>query len=46
MVGSSTDDSDVDSVSLVPSCVSIDDIDSVASVQVVDSSFSVDLPDL
>jgi len=46
MVGTSTDDSDVDPVTLVPSCIAIDDVDSVSSVQIIDSSFSVDLPDL
>lgn len=44
MVGPSTDDSDIDSVSLVPSCIPIDDVDSVSCVEIVDGSFSVDLP--
>lgn len=46
VVGTSADDSDVDSVSLIPSSKSIDDVDSVPGVKVIDSTFSVDLPDL
>lgn len=46
MVCTSTDDSDSDSVALVPSCVTIDNVDTVSGVQVVDGTFSVDLPDL
>lgn len=44
MVGTGTDNSDVDSVAGIPSGVSIDNVDSVTSVQVVDSTFSVDSP--
>lgn len=44
MVGTGADDSDVDPVSLVPSCISVDNVNSVSGVEVVDGSFSVDLP--
>lgn len=44
MVSSSTDDSDVDSISLVPASISIDDINAVSCVKIVDSSFSVNFP--
>ena len=46
MVSSGTDDSNIDPVSFIPACKTIDDIDAIAGVQVVDGSFSVDLPDL
>ena len=46
MVSSGADDSNIDPVSFIPACESIDDIDAIASIQVVDSSFPVDLPDL
>ena len=46
MVGASADDTDADTVLLVPSGVTIDDVDAVTSVEVVDSTFAVDLPDL
>ena len=46
MVGTSTNDPYVDSVAFIPAGESIDNIDAVASVQVVDRSFSVNAPDL
>jgi hypothetical protein len=46
MVGASADDTDADTVLLVPAGVAIDDVDAVAGVEVVDSTFAVDLPDL
>jgi hypothetical protein len=46
MVGTSTDDTDTDAVTLVPAGVTINDIDAVAGVQVVDSALTVDTPDL
>jgi len=46
MVGSGADNSDTDAVSLVPAGISIDNVDTVSGVEVVDGSFSVDLPDL
>jgi hypothetical protein len=46
MVCTSADDSDIDSVPLVPSCISINDVDSIPCVEVVDGTFSVDFPDL
>lgn len=44
MVSTSTDDPDVNPVALIPSSVSIDDVNAVPCVQVVDSTFSVDAP--
>lgn len=46
MVGASADDTDADSVLLVPASIAINDVDAVAGVEVVDSTLSVDLPDL
>jgi hypothetical protein len=46
MVGASTDDSNVDSVSLVPASISVDDINAISCVEIIDSSFTVDFPDL
>jgi hypothetical protein len=46
MVGTSTDDTDADAVTLVPAGETIDNIDTVASVEVVDSTLTVDTPDL
>jgi len=44
MVGSGADDSDVDAISLVPPCETIDDVDSFSGVQIVDSTLSIDFP--
>ena len=46
MIGSSTYDSHTDTVPLIPASVAINDIDSIAGVQVVDGAFSIDLPHL
>ena len=46
MIRSSTNDSHTDTVSLIPTSIAINDIDSVAGVQVIDGAFSIDLPDL
>ena len=46
MIRSSTYDSHTDTVPLIPASIAINDIDSVAGVQVVDGAFSIDLPDL
>jgi hypothetical protein len=46
MVGTGADDSNSDSVLLVPSCESIDDVDSISCVQVINGSLAVDSPDL
>jgi hypothetical protein len=44
MIGTGTNDSDIDSIFLVPTCVSIDDIDSVPCVQIINGSFTIDFP--
>lgn len=44
MVGTGTDDSNSDSVLLIPACVTVDDINSGSGIQVVDSTFAVDFP--
>jgi len=46
VVGASANDTDIDAVALVPAGVTINDIDSVPGVEVVDSALAVDLPDL
>jgi hypothetical protein len=46
MVGARADDTDVDTVSLIPAGITIDDIDAVTGVEVVNSTFTVDTPDL
>ena len=46
MVCSGADDSNIDTISLIPSSKAINNIDSVSGVQIVDSAFPVDLPDL
>lgn len=46
MVCSSADNSNIDSVTLIPPCKAINDINAVSRIQVVNSSFSVDLPNL
>ncbi len=46
VVCASTDNSDSDSVLFVPSCEPIDNVDSVSGVQVINSTFAVDSPDL
>ena len=46
MIRSSTDNSYTDPVPLIPASIAINDIDSVAGIQIVDSSLSVDLPHL
>jgi hypothetical protein len=46
MVSAGADDSDADSVALVPAGKAIDDVNSVPGVQVVDGALAVDSPDL
>ena len=46
MVGTSADNTDADAVSLIPAGETINDIDTVAGVEVVDSTLTVDTPDL
>lgn len=46
MVGTRADNAHADAVALIPAGKPIDDIDAVAGVQVVDSTFTVDTPDL
>lgn len=46
MVGTSADDTDADAVSLIPAGKAINDIDTVAGVEVVNSTLTVDSPDL
>jgi hypothetical protein len=46
MVGAGADNSDLDTVLLVPAGKTVNDIDTASGVEVVDSTFSVDLPDL
>jgi hypothetical protein len=46
MVGTGTDNTNADAVALVPAGVTIDNIDAVASVEIVDSTLTVDAPNL
>lgn len=46
MVGTGADHTDADAVSLVPAGETVDDIDTVASVEVVNGALTVDPPDL
>lgn len=46
MVGTGTDDPDVDAVPLIPASKAIDHIDAIARVEVVDGTLAVDSPDL
>lgn len=46
MIRSGTNNSHTDPVPLIPASVAIDYIDSVAGIQIVDSSLSVNSPDL
>lgn len=46
MIGAGTDDTDADSVLLVPTGIAVNNVDSRSRVQVVDRTLSVDFPDL
>jgi hypothetical protein len=46
MVGTGADNTDIDAVALVPAGKAIDDVDTIASVEIVDSTLAVDSPDL
>jgi hypothetical protein len=46
MVGTGADDAHADAVALVPAGVPINDVDAIPGVEVVDSTLTVDAPDL
>jgi hypothetical protein len=46
MVGTGANDSDIDPVPLIPASEAVDNVDAISGVEVVDSAFSVDAPDL
>lgn len=46
MVGTRADNSDSNSVFLVPAGIAIDDVNAVSGVQVINGTFAVDSPDL
>ncbi|GAA5230934.1 hypothetical protein GCM10025794_35450 [Massilia kyonggiensis] len=46
MVGACADDTDTDAVSFIPAGITINNIDAVTSVEVVNSTLTVDAPDL
>ena len=46
VVGASADNANADTVALIPAGVTINDIDAVTGVKVVDSTLTVDTPDL
>jgi hypothetical protein len=46
VVGARTDDTDLDSVAGVPAGVTVENVDPGAGVEIIDGTFTVDLPDL
>lgn len=46
MVGTGADNADLDTVAFIPAGKAIDDVNPFAGVEVVDSTFSVNSPDL
>lgn len=46
VVGTRADNADLDLVLLVPSCKPVDNVDAVAGVKVIDSTLTINLPDL
>jgi hypothetical protein len=46
MVSPGADNSDIDPIPLVPAGEAINDIDTISRIQVVNSTFAVDSPDL
>lgn len=46
VVGASADNADANTVALIPAGITVDDIDAVTGVEVVDSTLTVDAPDL
>ena len=46
MVGTSADNPDFDSVLLVPSCEAVHNINAISGVEIIDSTFTVDPPNL
>jgi hypothetical protein len=46
VVGTGADDADLDLVLWIPSCETLNNVDAVAGIQVVNGTLAVDLPDL
>ena len=46
MVGTGADDTDIDTVALIPAGKTVNDVDTIPGVEVVDSTLTVDSPDL
>jgi hypothetical protein len=46
MVGTGADDTDVNTVALIPAGKAINNVDTIPCVEVVDSTLTVDSPDL
>ena len=46
MVGTSTDNPDPDSVLLIPSSETVYNVDTISGVEIINSTFTVDSPDL
>lgn len=46
VVGTRADDADLDLVLLVPSCETVDNVDAIPGVEVIDGTLTVNLPDL
>ena len=46
MIGSRADHADANPVALIPASESIDNIDAISGVQIVNGTFAIDTPDL
>jgi len=46
MVGAGADNADLDAVTLIPAGITVNDVDAIPGVEVIDSTLTVDLPDL
>lgn len=46
MVGTCADNTDVDAVAFIPASITVDHVDAISCVEIVDCSLSVDSPDL
>lgn len=46
MIGARADNADPDAVALIPASESVDDVDALPGVEIVDGTLAVDTPDL
>jgi hypothetical protein len=45
MIGSCTDDTNLNSVAWIPASISVKDVNATASIEVIDGTFTIDFPD-